>query len=84
MLVKSILVGKRSSVVTIELTADLIAAAKLLAERRIGAVVILGADHRNHWHPVGARYCARARRTWTSSAERTGRSSHDPRCKDLL
>jgi hypothetical protein len=28
--------------------------------------------------------CARARRAWTDSAERTGRSSHDPRCKDLL
>ena len=46
MLVKSILVGKCGSVVTIEPTADLTAAAKLLAERRIGAVVILGADHR--------------------------------------
>src|SRR6202162_4439822 len=46
MLVKSILVGKRDSVVTIEPTADLTAAAKLLAEQRIGAVVILGADHR--------------------------------------
>jgi len=46
MLVKSILVGKRGSVVTIEPTSDLTAAAKLLAERRIGAVVILGADHR--------------------------------------
>jgi CBS domain-containing protein len=33
-------------VVTIEPTADLAAAVKLLAERRIGAVVILGADHR--------------------------------------
>ena len=46
MLVKNILVGKRGSVVTIEPTANLTAAAKLLAERRIGAVVILGADHR--------------------------------------
>jgi CBS domain-containing protein len=33
-------------VATIEPTADLAAAIKLLAERRIGAVVILGADHR--------------------------------------
>jgi CBS domain-containing protein len=46
MLVKNILVGKRGNVVTIEPTADLNAAVKLLAERRIGAVVILGADHR--------------------------------------
>ena len=34
------------NVVTIEPNADLAAAVKLLAERRIGAVVILGADHR--------------------------------------
>ena len=46
MIVKNILVGKRGNVVTIEPTADLTAAVKLLAERRIGAVVILGADQR--------------------------------------
>ena len=46
MIVKNILVGKRGNVVTIEPTADLTAAVKLLAERRIGAVVILGANHR--------------------------------------
>jgi len=46
MIVKNIMVGTRGSVVTIEPTADLTAAVKLLAERRIGAVVILGADHR--------------------------------------
>ena len=46
MIVKNILVGKRGDVVTIEPNADLAAAVKLLAERRIGAVVILGADHR--------------------------------------
>ena len=46
MFVKNILVGKRGNVVTIEPTADLTAAVKLLAERRIGAVVILGANHR--------------------------------------
>ena len=46
MIVKNILLGKRGNVVTIEPTADLAAAVKLLAERRIGAVVILGADHR--------------------------------------
>jgi CBS domain-containing protein len=45
-IVKNILHGKRENVVTIEPTADLAAAVKLLAERRIGAVVILGADHR--------------------------------------
>ena len=46
MIVKNIMVGKRGNVVTIEPTADVTAAVKLLAERRIGAVVILGADHR--------------------------------------
>jgi CBS domain-containing protein len=46
MIVKNILLGRRGNVVTIEPNADLAAAVKLLAERRIGAVVILGADHR--------------------------------------
>ena len=46
MIVKNILAGKRGNVVTIAPTADLTAAVKLLAERRIGAVVILGANHR--------------------------------------
>ena len=46
MIIKNILLGKRRNVVTIEPTAALAAAVKLLAERRIGAVVILGADHR--------------------------------------
>jgi CBS domain-containing protein len=46
MIVKNILADKRGNVVTIEPTADLTAAVKLLAEQRIGAVVILGADQR--------------------------------------
>ena len=46
MIVKDILLGRRGNVVTIEPNADLAAAVNLLAERRIGAVVILGADHR--------------------------------------
>ena len=46
MIVKNILLGRRGNVVTIEPTADLAAAVKRLAERRIGALVILGADHR--------------------------------------
>ncbi len=46
MIVKHILHDRRGNVVTIEPTADLAAAVKLLAERRIGAVVILGADDR--------------------------------------
>ena len=46
MTVKAILAAKRGDVVTMEPTADLTAAAKLLAAHRIGAVVILGADRR--------------------------------------
>ena len=46
MFVKNILADKGGNVVTIEPTADLAAAAKLLAERRIGSVLILGADQR--------------------------------------
>jgi CBS domain-containing protein len=45
-IVKNIMVGRRGEVVTIEPTANLTTAIKLLAERRIGAVVVLGADHR--------------------------------------
>ena len=46
MIVKNILAGKGDNVITINPTADVIAAAKLMAERGIGAVVVLGADHR--------------------------------------
>jgi CBS domain-containing protein len=46
MIVKNILAGKGRDVVTIEPTANLAAAVNLLTERHIGAVVILGADHR--------------------------------------
>jgi CBS domain-containing protein len=45
-IVKDLLLGRRGDVVTIEPSADLAAAANVLAERRIGAVVVLGADHR--------------------------------------
>ena len=46
MIVKNILAAKRGDVVTIEATANLGAAVKLLTEQHIGAVVILGADRR--------------------------------------
>lgn len=46
MTVSRILASKGRDVVTIEPSADLAAAARLLAEKHIGAVVILGADHR--------------------------------------
>ncbi|MBV9346931.1 MAG: CBS domain-containing protein [Pseudolabrys sp.] len=46
MTVTSILSVKGRDVVSIEPTADLDTAAKLLAARRIGAVVVLGADDR--------------------------------------
>ncbi len=45
MTVKRILSGKGSAVVTIDPTATVAAAASLLAERRIGALVATGADH---------------------------------------
>ena len=46
MLVKDILASKGTNVVTINPTAGLIEATNLMAERRIGAIVILGADDR--------------------------------------
>jgi len=46
MIVKNILAGKGGNVVTINPTADVIAAAKLMTEAGIGAVVVLGADNR--------------------------------------
>jgi len=46
MTVKAILSRKGRDVVTIAPTASLSEAAKLLGERRIGAVVVTGADHR--------------------------------------
>ncbi len=46
MIVKNILAGKGGNIVTIEPIANLAAAVKLLAEHRIGAVVVLGADRR--------------------------------------
>ena len=45
-LVKDILASKGTNVVTINPTAGLIEATNLMAERRIGAIVILGADDR--------------------------------------
>ena len=46
MIVKNILANKSGDVITINPTTDIIAAAKLLAERGIGALVVLGVDHR--------------------------------------
>jgi CBS domain-containing protein len=46
MTVKSITEAKGADVVTIEPTADLAAAARLLAERKIGAVVVIGPEQR--------------------------------------
>src|SRR3974390_76675 len=46
MLVKDILASKGTNVVTINPTAGLIEATNLMAERRIGVIVILGADDR--------------------------------------
>ena len=46
MTVKAVLARKGSEVTTIEPTADVAAAIKLLGEKRIGALVITGTDHR--------------------------------------
>ena len=46
MIVSIILADKGRDIVTIEPSASLAGAAKLLAEKRIGAALILGADHR--------------------------------------
>jgi CBS domain-containing protein len=46
MTVRTILADKGGDVVTIEPTADLAAAVKLLAERRIGALLVCGPDRR--------------------------------------
>jgi len=46
MTISAILAGKGREVVTIEPTANLNAVVRLLAEKRIGAALILGADHR--------------------------------------
>lgn len=46
MTVKAILDNKGTDVATIEPTADLASAIKLLAERRVGALVVVGPDQR--------------------------------------
>src|SRR5476649_2810133 len=46
MTVKAILSTKGTDVLTIEPTTNLAAAAKVLAERKIGALVVTGPDHR--------------------------------------
>lgn len=46
MTVKAILDAKGANVVTIEPTADIAAAARLLAQHRIGAVLVHGPEHR--------------------------------------
>ena len=46
MTVKAILSAKGSDVLTIEPTTNVAAAAKLLAERKVGALVVTGADRR--------------------------------------
>jgi CBS domain-containing protein len=45
MTVKTILAAKGGEVITIDPTATIAAAAHLLSERRIGAVLVLGPDH---------------------------------------
>jgi CBS domain-containing protein len=46
MTVKAILSGKSADIITIEPNADLAAAVRVLAEHRIGAVIVTGTDQR--------------------------------------
>jgi CBS domain-containing protein len=46
MTVNDILLNKGSQVITIEPTATLAAAVRMLTERRVGALLVTGADHR--------------------------------------
>jgi len=55
--VKTILAAKGGDIVSIEATADLTAAAQLLAARRIGAIVIRGTEGRLAGMPA---YCLSA------------------------
>ncbi len=61
MTLKTILAAKGSEVLSIDFTADLTAAAKLLTKHRIGALVVLGADGR--LGPLSG-----VRRTWPIAA----------------
>ena len=60
MTVSTIFAEKGREVVTIEPGASLADAAKLLAERRIGAVLILGADRRWSVSSPSVTSCARS------------------------
>ena len=84
MIVKNILAGKGGNVITINPTADVIAAAKLMAERGIGAVVVLGADHRIVGILSERDIVQALAEHGAGSAERTGQPSNDTRSQDLF
>jgi CBS domain-containing protein len=66
MTVSTILSVKGRDIITIEPGATLTAAAKLLAEKRIGALLILGPDHRITGNSFGTRHRASNRRARSS------------------
>ena len=59
MTVSIILAAKGREVTSIEPGATMKSAMALLAEKRIGAVLVLGADHRIVGILIGARHCSR-------------------------
>ena len=83
MTVKTILSRKGRGVVTIEPSAALEVAIATLAEHRIGALVVLGADGAGHWHFVRARYRAHVRGIRLGCANQKASANHDPRGRDL-
>ena len=67
-----------------QIAANLAAAVQLLAQRRIGALLVLGcADHRDRRHPLRTRRCAGAGRSRTIGAAGTGGAGDDAQCHDL-
>ena len=79
MTVQTILSRKGRNVVTIEPSATLQAAIATLAEHRIGAVVVLGADRPS----LGARCRTRICGIRRGCVNQTPGASHDPRGCDL-
>ena len=68
MTVNAILEAKGREIVSVNPDAKLSEAIRMLAERRIGAVLVMQ-GYASRRHPVGARHRARARRTRRRSVD---------------
>ena len=77
MSLKTILAAKGREVVSIDFTADLSAAAKLLTKHRIGALVVLGAGGASRRNSVGARHRTRYCGKWNYRSAVAGRADDD-------